>query len=203
MVPLPKAFNTIYGFAVADLDRDGNQKLLVLDKQDYLRVFDKAGAEIYRSSDHYGGSEQTLEFYPEKGRVTTIPDQHQLSAQNTGGSALDATTVFLQGRMYFIDLMGDGKGQLVVASNSPSTGYSFRTRMYDKGKIFGLTWDGLGMQAVWETREVPGYIADFALVDPEGSGNRKLVLLVVQTNLLGMAAGRSTVVVLDIRPPEK
>ena len=102
--------------------------------------------------------------------------------------------------MYFVDLMGDGKRQLVVASNTPSTGYAFRTRMYDKGKIFGLTWDGLGMQPVWETRELPGYIADFALVDPEGSGNRKLVILVVQTNLLGMAKGRSSVVVLDLRP---
>jgi hypothetical protein len=56
------------------------------------------------------------------------------------------------------------------------------------------------MQAVWETREVPGYIADFALIDPDGSGNRKLVLLTVQTNLLGMAKSRSSVVLLDLRP---
>ena len=64
----------------------------------------------------------------------------------------------------------------------------------------GLTWDGVGMQPVWETREVPGYIADYALVDPEGTGNRKLVLLVVQTNLIGMATSRSSVVVLDLKP---
>jgi hypothetical protein len=57
------------------------------------------------------------------------------------------------------------------------------------------------MQAVWETRELPGYIADFALVDPEGTGDRKLVLLVVQTNLLGMTRGRSSVLLLDLRPP--
>jgi hypothetical protein len=63
-----------------------------------------------------------------------------------------------------------------------------------------LNWDGVGMQAVWETRELPGYIADFALIDPDGDGNRKLVVLVVQTGLFGMAKGRSTVVVLDLRP---
>jgi len=67
--------------------------------------------------------------------------------------------------------------------------------------MLGLSWDGIGMQAVWETRELPGYVADFALVDPEGTGSRKLILLVVQTNLLGMAKGRSSVVVLDLRPP--
>jgi hypothetical protein len=102
--------------------------------------------------------------------------------------------------MYYQDIVGDGKRQLVVPRNTPSTGYVFSTRLYDKGKIFGLNWDGIGMQEVWETRELPGYVADFALVDPEGTGNRQLVLLVVQTNVLGMAKSRSSVVLLDLRP---
>jgi hypothetical protein len=199
-VPLPKAFSAIYGFTVADLDKDGSPKVLVLDRQDYLRIFDKAGSEIYHSSDHYGGSETTLDYFPEGSK---IPSPKADRANDTTGAALEPHKIMLQGRMYFADIMGDGKKQLVVARNTPSTGYIFNTRMYDKGKIFGLSWDGLGMQSVWETRELPGYIADFALVDPEGSGNRKLVLLVVQTNLLGMTKGRSIVVVLDIRPPDK
>ena len=102
--------------------------------------------------------------------------------------------------MVFQDVMGNGKKQLVVPRNTPSTGYVFATRMYDKGKMLGLSWDGVGMQPVWETREVPGYIADFALMDPDGSGNRKLVLLVVQTNLIGMSTSRTTVVLLDLKP---
>jgi hypothetical protein len=65
----------------------------------------------------------------------------------------------------------------------------------------GLTWDGLGIQHLWETRELPGFIADYALVDPDGSGNRKLVILVVSTNLLGVAGGRTNVIVLDIKRP--
>jgi hypothetical protein len=89
---------------------------------------------------------------------------------------------------------------LVVPRNTPSTGYVFYTRMYDKGKMFGLNWDGVGMQPVWETREVPGYIADFALMDPDGSGNRKLVLLVVQTNVIGMSTSRTSVIILDLKP---
>ncbi|MFI5341846.1 MAG: FlgT C-terminal domain-containing protein [Candidatus Methylomirabilales bacterium] len=188
VVPLPKPFNTIYGFALADLDGAGTPKVLVLDRQDYLRVFDRGGTEIYRTSDHYGGTEQALESWPEGGKGGTW-------------TGLEPTLIMLQGRMYFADILGDGKKQLVVLRNTPSTGYTFKTRLYDKGKIFGLSWDGLGMQPVWETRELPGYIADFALVDPDGSGNRKLVLLVIQTNLLGMGKGRSSVIFLDIRPP--
>jgi hypothetical protein len=187
VVPLPKAFNRIYGFALADLDGDGAPEVLVLDHLDYLRVFDRSGGEFYRSSDRYGGSELLLEYSPTR-------------AGENPRSGIEPERVMLQGRMYFEDILGDGKKQLVVPRNTPSTGYAFQTRLYDKGKIFGLNWDGVGMQAVWETREVPGYIADFALVDPDGSGNRKLVLLTVQTNLLGMAKSRSSVVLLDLRP---
>jgi len=187
VVPLPKAFTRIYGFALADLDGDGAPEVLVLDPLDYLRVFDRSGGEFYRSSDRYGGSELLLEYDPTR------------SGENPR-SGIQPERVMLQGRMYFEDILGDGKKQLVVPRNNPSTGYSFQTRLYDKGKIFGLSWDGVGMQAVWETREVPGYIADFALIDPDGSGNRKLVLLTVQTNLLGMAKSRSSVVLLDLRP---
>ena len=187
-VTLPKQFSSIYGFTLADLDGEGAPKVVVLDQQDYLRVFDRGGTEIYRSSDRYGGSETVIEW----------------DAEHTGSnptSGIQPKRFVVQGRTYFQDILGNGKKQLVVPRNTPSTGYFFHTRMYDKGKIFGLSWDGVGMQPVWETRELPGYVADFALVDPEGTGDRKLVLLVVQTNLLGMTKSRSSVVVLNLRSP--
>ena len=187
VVPLPKAYNLIYGFALADLDGDNAPEILVLDHLDYLRVYDRSGSEMYRSSDHYGGSELVLEYDPTR-------------AGPNPQAGIQPKRIMLQGRMYFQDIVGDGKKQLVLPRNTPSTGYIFHTRFYDKGKIFGLNWDGIGMQAVWETRDLPGYIADFSLVDPEGTGDRKLVLLVVQTNVLGMAKSRSSVVLLDLRP---
>ena len=187
-VALPKQFSAIYGFGLADLDGAGAPKALILDQLDYLRVFDRGGTEIYRSTDRYGGSETVLEYDAEH-------------AGSNPRSGIPLARFMLQGRMYFQDILGNGKKQVVLPRNTPSTGYVFQTRLYDKGKIFGLSWDGIGMQPVWETRELPGYIADFALVDPEGTGDRKLVLLVVQTNLLGMTKSRSSVVLLDLRPP--
>jgi len=187
VVALPKAFPYLYGFALADLDGDGAPEILILDRQDYLRVFDRSGSEFYRSSDHYGGTELTLSYDPSR-------------AGENPRSGIEPNRIFLQGRMFHQDIMGDGKKQLVIVRNTPSTGYMFQTRLYDKGKVFGLSWDGVGMQPVWETREVPGYITDYALMDPDGSGNRKLVLLVVQTNVIGMSTSRTSVIILDLKP---
>lgn len=187
-VALPKPFSAIYGFGLADLDGEGAPKAVILDQLDYLRVFDRGGTEIYRSTDRYGGSETVLEYDPDH-------------AGSNPRSGIQPKRFMLQGRMYFQDILGNGKKQLVLPRNTPSTGYLFQTRLYDKGKIFGLSWDGIGMQPAWETRELPGYVADFALLDPEGTGDRKLVLLVVQTNLLGITKSRSSVVLLDLRPP--
>jgi hypothetical protein len=191
VVPLPKAYPNLYGFALADLDRDNVPKILVLDHQDYLRIFDGRGGEIYRSSDHFGGTELTVAYDPAR---SGLPGG---SLNRTG---MEPKRILLQPRMFYQDIMGDGKKQLVLPRNNPSTGYIFQTRLYDKGKVFGLSWDGAGMQPIWETREVPGYIADLALLDPEGTGNRKLVLLVVQTNIIGMASSRTSVVILDLKP---
>jgi hypothetical protein len=186
-VTLPKAFNSIYGFALADLDGKGVPDILVLDRLDHLRVFDPVGSEIFRSSDRYGGSELVLEWYPDRAGPAT----------HTG---IEANRQILQGRMYFQDLFGDGKKQLIVPQNTPSTGYMFSTRLYDRGKVLGLSWDSLGMQVMWETRELPGYLADYALVD-DGSGDRKLVGLVVQTSLFGVVRNHSIVIVLNLRQP--
>ena len=48
---------------------------------------------------------------------------------------------------------------------------------------------------------MPGFIADYALVDPDGGGDRKLVLLVVATNFMGYAGGRTNLIVLDLKRP--
>jgi hypothetical protein len=186
---LPKPFPNIHSFGLADLDGDGAPKILVLDQQDYLRIYDRGGGEIYRSSDRFGGSELVLEYDPTK----------DPSAGHTGSTGIQPLQIMVQPRMLFEDVTGEGKRHLIVPRNVPSTGYLFKTRLYDKGKVFGLAWDGVGLQEVWQTRELPGYVADYALVDPEGTGDKKLVLLVIQTNLLGMTKSRSGLVILDMK----
>ena len=185
-VPLPKAYNMVYGFAIADLDGDGGEEVLVLDHQDFLRIYDRAGAELHRSSERFGGSEIVLERYPVGTGPNTI-------------AGIEPTRIALQGRILYQDLLGDGKRVLVLPRNTPSTGYMFRTRIYDKGKLVGASWDGVGVLSTWETRELPGYLADFALADLDGGGRKQLVALVARQALFGAGKAQSQVIVLDPR----
>jgi hypothetical protein len=187
VLPLPKDHPHIFGFARADLDGSGAQKSLVLDRLDYLRVYDQRG-EIYRSSDRFGGSENVVQYNPGRSWME----------ENTG-SPLER--IVLQERMHYLDLMGDGKRQLIVVRNTPSTGYVFTSRLYDKGKVCGLTWDGLSMQVGWESRELPGYVADIAVADLDGSGDKQIIVLVVPAKTPSERAGRSMVLVLSVSPP--
>jgi hypothetical protein len=189
-IRLPRPYNMVYGFGLADVDGDGAEEILILDHMDFLRIYDRAGTEIYRTTDHYGGSEIVLEAYPLGVGPHTI-------------SGIEPTRALIQGRILFHDTFGDGKRQIILPQNTPSTGYMFRTRMYGRGKIFGISWDGVGVVPVWESREFPGYLADYALVDFDGSGAWRLVGLVVRSTVLGVGRSQSVVIVLDLKPAEK
>ncbi|MBI4536459.1 MAG: hypothetical protein HY712_00715 [candidate division NC10 bacterium] len=189
-VRLPKEHKLLYGFAVADLDGDGVEEILVLDQQDRLSIYDRGGTEVYRTTDRYGGSETVVEYYPRG----TAPHTR---------SGLEPIRIMVQGRIMVHDIFGDGKRSIVLPQNTASTGYMFRTRLYNKGKVFGIAWDGVGVLPMWESREFPGYLADFALVDFDGSGQWRLVGLSVRNTLFGVARIQSMVVVFDLKAPGK
>jgi hypothetical protein len=108
---------------------------------------------------------------------------------NASGKNLDPEPIPFQGRLFVQDV-GDGRRELVVYGSVPTTGYLMpRSRYYDRGKIYGLRWNGLSLQQAWETTEFPGHIADYALVDLDGSGARDLVVLVSSTGLLNRGKG--------------
>ncbi|MCI0371148.1 MAG: hypothetical protein L0214_07135 [candidate division NC10 bacterium] len=167
----PKA--SLYGFLLADVDGDGSREYVILDQNDYLRVYDLQGRQKYKANDRFGGSETVIQFLP----------------PNTPTKNQDPETISLQGRL-FLQEAADGRREIVVYNSVPSAGYLLpRSRYYDRGKIYGLRWNGLSLQQAWETMEFPGHIADYALVDLEGDGARDLVVLVSNASLLTRGKG--------------
>ncbi len=157
---LPEKTN-LFDFVVADLNDDGLEEMMVIDKQQKLLVYDDAQNLIWVSSANYGGSKKF--FGPpisDNGRLTGGYDESQQSRRRL---------VFIPGRMDVKDITGDGVPEVVVSTNDVSAVEDFLTnfRTYDGGAVACLSWRGNGLMELWRTNHIEGYVADYAF-DGEG-----------------------------------
>lgn len=174
---------TLYGFTIGDVFNDASRNLILIDQTDRMQVYNLEGRRKYLSTDHYGGSETSIDFRPLGSPAT--PNVGEPEERNT-----------LQGRLY-LHTSRDGKKDLVLWKNIPSAGYLLkRVKLYEKSKLYELRWDGLSFQTVWESREMDGYIADYAMTDLDGDGAPELVALLVLSRLL--ETPKSTVIVYKL-----
>jgi hypothetical protein len=87
---------------------------------------------------------------------------------------------YLPARVLIRDLDKDGKNEVLVSSNSGTTGRALKLfRNFTKGCFEVLTWDGLGLFSAVQTRKISGQIRDFAVADFDGDGIQELVAAVV------------------------
>jgi len=162
---LPKE-SQLLGLAIADITGDGKAEIIRFDDDDRLRVFSADGKELlYKTSTKYGGSNNFFDW----GSVPQMTARDHVSKR-----------VFLHGRIVTLDLDGDEKAEVIVNKNHFSTGRLFeRIRMFDKGEVYNLAWDGMMLAERWRTREIPGYIADYQVKDFDNDGELELVVAIV------------------------
>ena len=179
----------VYGMTVGDIFSRGGQQVARIDESNRLVIYE-GGQRRYRSSHRFGGTELYLDFEPANysAQVAAKMDQEQRQR------------VYVEGRLQVADVDGDGKNELVLFENIPSPGYLFEDlRVYEKGKLSSLRWNGQFIEVLWESQELEGYIADFTLVSLNGDGALDIVLLVVHPTLLGYGTGRSSLLVYPLQ----
>jgi len=179
----------LYGMTVGDIFSRGGQQVARIDEDNRLVIYEGTQRR-YRSSNRFGGTEIYLDFEPAKysASVAVKMDQEQ------------RRRVYFEGRLQVADVDGDGKNELVLFQNTPSPGYLFEDlRVYEKGKLSSLRWNGQFIEVLWESQELEGYIADFSLVNLDGDGALDIVLLVVHPTLAGFGTGRSSLLVYPLQ----
>ncbi len=161
-VKLPKK-SVLFGLAIADITGDGEEEIMRFDYADHLKVLSANGKDLlHKTSSKYGGSNNF--FDRESVPALTPPDNV-------------AKRVYLPGRILALDLDGDGRVEIIVNKNHFATGRLFdRVRLYEKGEVYDLVWDGLMLAENWRTREIPGYIADYQVKDFDNDGEKELVV---------------------------
>ena len=135
---LPR-FGTIHSFNQFK-SQNGELLTVVFHPDNYLLVYDKEQKELWRSNDAFGGSELYY-LVEDLDRMRTFGDSH---------------------RWYFINqriqvtanqeiLVGKNEGFFVLGN----------ARMYKKGAVNSLYWNGAALEESWRTKDTQSYMPDF------------------------------------------
>jgi hypothetical protein len=181
---LPARLGNVLGLAFGDILNDGSETIAALNPDDFMRVLAPNGKVQWTSSDTYGGT--TLYF--------ALPPP----------SPGDATyQVFLPTRVRSVDLDGNGKSEVLVASNQDKTSRKMeQRRFFGKGKVEALVWDGIGLASTWSTRELSGRVQDFLIADFNNDGVLNLlVAIVTKEGGTIFTDAQSSLVAFDLKAP--
>lgn len=171
----------LYNFCLGDLDMDGSPELVMIDQEERLNVYSMAGERLYKTTEAFGSTLNYIRLNPEK-------------ESSISRVRLEISDLYLPPRMLMADIDGDGKKELIVVRNVTSSPYTSRYKSYSDGKLLLLSWNGMSLDPIWETRRLTGCISDFQIKDLDKDGNLDLVLAVIQeTEVKVMRDARSLI----------
>lgn len=145
---------TLFSFVVADLNGDGQPKVVSLRSRAPLTVYDAKGAMLRRGAE-YG---QSAIYVVEKRERNDAP----------------AEEAQLPGRLRTVRLPGRGTS-LLAAQNHESIGFLYRARNFTGGEIVALRWQEDGLAEVWRSDRL-AYVADFQVSALEPGAAPTLVI---------------------------
>ena len=137
-IPMPR-HGTIYSFNQV-VDKEGKRYTLVIDPDNYLIVYNFDQTELWRSNDKFGGSE----LYFEKDDSANV----RVTLQTTRRVYLEQhIQVTAAGDV----LVGKNDGFWVVGN----------ARMFKKGAVYCMFWNGSSLEEKWHTRDTQNYMPDY------------------------------------------
>lgn len=134
----------------------GKESFVMLDENGYLVICSSEGSEMWKSSEKYGQSET---FF------TIEPQSFTHSTQD-----LNRWTFLAQRILLLKD------GTLIVPRNEGTLSFG-NIRAFDKHTLFAFELSGAVLKEKWHTRQLPGYLADYAF---DQSSREVITLVVVQ-----------------------
>lgn len=185
----------IFNFAYADVDGDGADEIVLVDEKFFLQVFRPGGGQIWRSSAIFGGSP-----------ITVGKERDEADADWDAHNALypdEWKKITVSPQIVVTDLNGDQVDDVIVVRNAPKYSTMLaNVRSYDASEIYGLAWNGVGLDVLWRTRRIDGFVTDIALRPaPKGAKADKTLYasLIMPTGMMDLfSKATSTVLTFDI-----
>lgn len=177
ILDMPKWMD-IYGFTICDSTGDGKDDFLYLDENDRLRIYEKDESGVWkqtwRSTGYYGGSTNNIDL---------------------GGAPAEQKTINIKADILCGRPSEDAGREIITISNDAASRV-FKNINYESGETRGLLWNEFGLQDIWRTQKINGYVADFVMADVNNDGIDEIVELVVTKQPSIFSAGESLIVAL-------
>ncbi len=171
-VNLPDGVNL---FSLQFLDAAGDsRRLATISNGDYLQVLTGTGDRLWRSGEHFGGSDTS--FYNERDSEKDMP-----------------APVTVQQRL--LRLPG---GEILAPQNQGSRVLE-RLRTFNDSQLVAFDWNGSTLQELWRTPLQKGYIADFALADIDADARPELLVAMRFAEKNVLQRGHSALVVYKLQ----
>ncbi|MDW7771314.1 MAG: VCBS repeat-containing protein [Desulfobulbaceae bacterium] len=154
-LPIPAEVN-LFNFAYADLDGDGKHEIVALDNSFKLMVY-QGGTMVWRSQERFGGTRRFLGGYPDM-KAGTRP----LRSDIVDGIGDQYQETYVPSRIIVSDVDNDGNDDLIINRNPDTlTTVAPRLVQYPNGTLVGLKWNGIGLEEIWRTRKIDGYVIEY------------------------------------------
>lgn len=165
-IAMPR-YGNVYGFNQFK-HPSGELLTVVYHEDNYLIVYDKEQKELWRSNDAFGGSEL---FYKveDDAMVNPTTDKYRWLFMNQRILVTSKQEI----------LVGKNEGFFVIGN----------ARMYKKGAVYSLYWNGAALEEVWRTKDTQNYMPDFAF--DESKSELLLLQLTQREDVLMRTKGAS------------
>ncbi len=191
---IPAKIN-LFNFVYADLDGNGRHEIVALDNSFKLEVI-KGGAVVWKSEGRYCGTKRYIGGDPNMMPAITSSMNDEVDA--FGDKYVET---FIPSRILVSDVDHDGTDDIILNRNpSTLTAVLPREIQYKSGTIVGLKWNGLGLEEMWRTRKIDGYVVDYQAKSQvmklkPGVADELFIGVVLNSGILDSLLGdRSTVV---------
>lgn len=181
-LPLPDRCN-IYNFAIADINKDGANEYIVIDRRNSLLVLSSSGDQLWKSEDTFGATTNSFE-----------------------GKVMDRRFNFVENYaipcpIQVTDLNQDGIPEIVLNRNTDTRGALLPQGLqyWEVGEIVSLSWDQMGLVENWKTRSISGMVTSIRVGDMNNDGTTELVAsLVLAKDFLKLWESNSTIFSYDL-----
>jgi len=188
---------SVYGLTIDSLGTAGGEKIVALDENDYLSIFEQTDKPLIRLQAFGGSNERLWKSDEVYGGSNTVIVNDDLMPDD------ENKFTYINLRILTVDMKKDGKKEIIIVKNMSSSGRLFKNiRLFTSSEVYDLEWDGLGLVENWKTRKINGYVADYQFKDIDNDGQNEVVLALVMSTGASVS-DRSVIVSYKMSTPEK